>query len=58
VVSSGLNSLPKAKPAPGAQALPEEMSSSSLFGGALIAGDALAAPGRGIAGLLTTLLAG
>lgn len=58
VVSSVLNSLPKAKPAPGAQALPEDMSSSSLFGGGLIAGDALAALGLGIAGLLATLLAG
>ena len=32
------------------------MSSTSLFGGGLIAGDALAALGLGIAGLLTTLL--
>jgi hypothetical protein len=58
VVSSVLNSLPKAKPAPGAQALPEDMSSSSLFGGGLIAGDALTALGLGIVGLLATLLAG
>ena len=36
--------------------LPEDMSRTSLFGGGLIAGDALAALGLGIAGLLATVL--
>ena len=58
IVSSFLNALPKAKPAPGAAVLPEDMSSTSLFGGGLIAGDALAALGLGIAGLLMTVFAG
>jgi uncharacterized oligopeptide transporter (OPT) family protein len=35
--------------------LPEDMSATSLFGGGLIAGDALAALGLGIAGLLAVL---
>jgi uncharacterized oligopeptide transporter (OPT) family protein len=35
--------------------LPADMSSSSLIGGGLIAGDALAALGLGVAGLLSTL---
>ncbi len=37
-------------------ALPEDMNTASLLGGGLIAGDALAALGLGIAGLLGTLL--
>jgi uncharacterized oligopeptide transporter (OPT) family protein len=37
------------------EALPSDMSSTSLVGGGLIAGDALAALGLGIAGLLATL---
>jgi uncharacterized oligopeptide transporter (OPT) family protein len=41
----------------GKVALPSDMSSTSLVGGGLIAGDALAALGLGIAGLMTTLLA-
>ena len=36
-------------------ALPEDMSTSSLIGGGLIAGDALAALGLGLAGLLATV---
>jgi hypothetical protein len=36
--------------------LPEDMSATSLIGGGLIAGDALAALGLGIAGLMKTLL--
>ncbi len=56
IVSSFFNSLPRAKPAPGGAVLPEDMSSTSLLGGGLIAGDALAALGLGIAGLLVTLL--
>jgi hypothetical protein len=35
--------------------LPQDMSATSLFGGGLIAGDALAALGLGIAGLLATV---
>ena len=53
---SFLDSLPKAKPASGKTVLPADMSGSSLFGGGLIAGDALAALGLGIAGLLATVL--
>jgi len=37
-------------------ALPEDMSATSLLGGGLIAGDAIAALGIGIAGLLSTLI--
>jgi uncharacterized oligopeptide transporter (OPT) family protein len=55
VFASFVNSLPKdRKKAP---ALPEDMSTISLVGGGLIAGDALAALGLGIAGLLATLFA-
>ena len=42
---------------PGEEELPSDMSATSLLGGGLIAGDALAALGLGIAGLLGTLLA-
>ena len=42
----------------GGDALPSDMSLTSLIGGGLIAGDALAALGVGIAGLLGVLLAG
>jgi hypothetical protein len=54
VLSSAVNSLPKRKDQPAA--LPSDMSTTSLVGGGLIAGDALAALGLGIAGLLATLL--
>jgi hypothetical protein len=54
VFASLVNSLPKDKKK--APALPEDMSTTSLVGGGLIAGDALAALGLGIAGLLATLL--
>jgi uncharacterized oligopeptide transporter (OPT) family protein len=57
VTSSFLNSLPKAKPAPGETEVPEDMNATSLFGGGLIAGDALAALGLGLVGLLGTLVA-
>jgi hypothetical protein len=57
IVSSAFNTFLARKPAPGEKALPEDMSSTSLFGGGLIAGDALAALGIGIAGLLTTVFA-
>ena len=58
IVASAINSLPRKAPEAGAKALPEDMSTTSLFGGGLIAGDSLAALGLGIAGLLGTLLAG
>jgi uncharacterized oligopeptide transporter (OPT) family protein len=53
VFASFVNSLPRDKNK--APALPEDMSTTSLVGGGLIAGDALAALGLGIAGLLATL---
>jgi uncharacterized oligopeptide transporter (OPT) family protein len=54
VFASVINSIPTdRKKAPG---LPEDMSTTSLVGGGLIAGDALAALGLGIAGLLATIL--
>ena len=52
-LASFLNSLPKPKGAK--ETLPEDMSTASLVGGGLIAGDALAALGLGIAGLLATV---
>jgi uncharacterized oligopeptide transporter (OPT) family protein len=55
VLASIVNSLPKHKDKPAA--LPSDMSTTSLVGGGLIAGDALAALGLGIAGLLATLFA-
>lgn len=54
VVSSFVNSLPKA--AKSEPALPSDMSTTSLVGGGLIAGDAIAALALGIAGLLATVL--
>ncbi len=53
VVASIANSMPKGKDEPAA--LPEDMSTASLVGGGLIAGDALAALGLGISGLLATV---
>ncbi len=44
------------KVAPTESALPEDMSTTSLIGGGLIAGDALAALGFGIAGLLAVVV--
>jgi uncharacterized oligopeptide transporter (OPT) family protein len=41
---------------PKAREMPDDMSGTSLFGGGLIAGDAIAALGLGIAGLVTTVL--
>jgi uncharacterized oligopeptide transporter (OPT) family protein len=57
ILSSAVNSLSRKKPAPGETALPEDMSTTSLVGGGLIAGDSLAALGLGIAGLLGVVLA-
>jgi uncharacterized oligopeptide transporter (OPT) family protein len=53
-LASFVNSLPKRKDA--SEGLPEDMSTTSLVGGGLIAGDALAALGLGIAGLLASVL--
>lgn len=50
VLAGIANSLPKAKES--TSGLPEDMSTTSLVGGGLIAGDALAALGLGLAGLL------
>jgi uncharacterized oligopeptide transporter (OPT) family protein len=54
-ITSVLNSLPKPKPKPGEATddLPEDMSTTSLVGGGLIAGEALFALGLGIIGLLS-----
>lgn len=58
VFSSLLNTFTKRGLARGGQDdVPDDMSGASLFGGGLIAGDALAALGLGIAGLLVTVLA-
>lgn len=54
IVSSVVNSLPKR--AQRGPALPSDMSTTSLVGGGLIAGDAIAALALGIAGLLATVL--
>ena len=57
IVSSAFDSMP-ARPREDGSALPQDMSTTSLVGGGLIAGDALAALGLGIAALATTVLAG
>jgi hypothetical protein len=49
IVSSLFNSL---RPAPKQDGTPSDMSTTSLVGGGLIAGDALAALGLGVVGLL------
>jgi uncharacterized oligopeptide transporter (OPT) family protein len=58
-VSSLFNTIFKPRRAAGAaaSAVPDDMSSTSLFGGGLIAGDALAALAIGVFGLLSTVLA-
>jgi len=56
IVTSLFNTLFKPKPS-ASKAVPDDMSSTSLFGGGLIAGDALAALGIGITGLLATVFA-
>ncbi|HJV61690.1 MAG TPA: OPT/YSL family transporter [Albitalea sp.] len=58
VASSFIDTVSRRRGRGDAGDLPSDMSSSSLFGGGLIAGDALAALGLGIAGLLGTLLGG
>lgn len=49
-----MSSVRKRKDKPAA--LPEDMSTASLVGGGLIAGDALAALGLGLDGLVATVL--
>jgi uncharacterized oligopeptide transporter (OPT) family protein len=56
VLASAWNTVQKRlapPPAPGAEALPEDMSTVSLVGGGLIAGDSLAALVLGVIGLMT-----
>ncbi|MBL8307722.1 MAG: OPT/YSL family transporter [Rubrivivax sp.] len=56
VVASVADLVKQARgPAPGDEDLPADMSTVSLLGGGLIAGDALAALGLGVAGLLATV---
>ncbi len=57
VLSSGLQTWAARRPRPAAaQDLPEDMSTMSLVGGGLIAGDSLAALGLGIWGLARTVM--
>jgi len=55
IVSSAFNAIFNPRRAGDAKGIPDDMSTTSLFGGGLIAGDALAALGIGIAGLVGTL---
>ena len=55
IFSSAFETLAGRKRKRDDKALPSDMSATSLFGGGLIAGDALAALGIGIAGLLATV---
>jgi hypothetical protein len=55
VISSVWNTFVAGKKPKEDAGLPDDMSNTSLIGGGLIAGDALAALGLGIAGLLATL---
>ena len=55
IVSSAFNAITRRVPKD-SEALPDDMSTTSLFGGGLIAGDALAALGIGIVGLVSTVL--
>ncbi|HEX7560343.1 MAG TPA: OPT/YSL family transporter [Usitatibacter sp.] len=56
IVSSAFNAIFNPRRVDDAKAIPDDMSTTSLFGGGLIAGDALAALGIGIAGLVATVL--
>ncbi len=57
VVASVADLVKQARgPAPGDEDLPPDMSTVSLLGGGLIAGDALAALGLGVVGLLATVV--
>jgi hypothetical protein len=55
VVASLLDVRSSSRPATGSAALPPDMSGTSLFGGGLISGDALAALALGAVGLLAAL---
>jgi hypothetical protein len=55
VLSSLMNTFKGKETGRSKSALPEDMSTSSLVGGGLIAGDALAALGLGLVGLLATV---
>jgi hypothetical protein len=56
VFASLFNTWQSSRPKPaGQEGVPEDMSTMSLVGGGLIAGDSLAALGVGIYGLVTTL---
>jgi uncharacterized oligopeptide transporter (OPT) family protein len=55
VLSSLMNTLKGKDKTKAGSALPEDMSTASLVGGGLIAGDALAALGLGLVGLLATV---
>jgi uncharacterized oligopeptide transporter (OPT) family protein len=55
IFSSAFETIAGRRSRPGNKELPQDMSATSLFGGGLIAGDALAALGLGIAGLLATV---
>jgi hypothetical protein len=55
IVSSAFNAIFNPRRVDDAKGIPDDMSTTSLFGGGLIAGDALAALGIGIAGLVGTL---
>jgi hypothetical protein len=55
IFSSAFETIAGRRSRRGNKELPQDMSATSLFGGGLIAGDALAALGLGIAGLLATV---
>jgi uncharacterized oligopeptide transporter (OPT) family protein len=56
ILSSAVSTLQARRQQGGDDELPSDMSSMSLIGGGLIAGDALAALGLGIVGLMATVL--
>jgi uncharacterized oligopeptide transporter (OPT) family protein len=56
IVSSAFNTFLKPKRPRARDAVPDDMSTTSLFGGGLIAGDALAALAVGIYGLVSTVV--
>jgi uncharacterized oligopeptide transporter (OPT) family protein len=58
IVSGALDWHRRRRRDEGGDILPPDMSTASLLGGGMIAGDALAALGLGVYGLLTTLLSG
>jgi len=56
VLTAAVNGIASRMPRRGGDDLPEDMSTTSLVGGGLIAGDSLAALGLGVWGLLQTVL--